>query len=315
MDWSANNAPKLGPDSIWMYRNRGSNPPLCENVGTRVDAMARIEGTLQAALKLKRRLFIGLDFGFGYPLGSAAVMGLGNSARSNWLDRVKSLMGAHQISGRPSWLDVWSTICARIEDSKDNESNRFDVASQLNALFRSALGETPFWGMPHTHAGRYADLGPTRPSYRSIDEKRIVETMLPSAQPQWKLAYTGSVGSQSLLGIAHFGRLRAQYGDVVAIWPFETRFAQDLSKPVVVAEIYPSMLPVTQRNGEVKDAAQVRTMADTFARLDADGGLETLLSAPPGLTAVQTSVVLREEGWIVGVGHDLGRAQTVASSL
>ena len=125
---------------------------------------------------------------------------------------------------------------------------------------------------------------------------------MPSAQEIWKLAYTGSVGSQMLLGVAALERLRRRH-EAVAIWPFETGFADDLSKPVLVTEIYPSakLFDFKRLLGEaqVADEAQIMAVSGFCARADAKGAFEHLL-VPQGLTEEQHRDVLDEEGWILG---------------
>ncbi|MFD0917740.1 hypothetical protein ACFQ14_15155 [Pseudahrensia aquimaris] len=282
VDWSANNSPKRGADSIWIYRCRVGQAPDCLNMPTRAQAVAWIVDGIGEAMSDGKRLLIGFDFGFGYPAGAAAVM-----------------------SDGVAWRDVWREIAARVEDQEDNRSNRFDVGSHFNAVFEAAHGERPFWGHPAAHAGRYAHLETKRPLYNAVSEKRLVEECFASAQPMWKLAYTGSVGSQSLLGIARLENLRQSMSEAIAVWPFETAFDADFSKPVTLCEVYPSMIPVRPLAAEIKDAAQVRTLAEAFARIDRSGHLRTLLSAPKDLSEAHREQVLREEGWIVGARHDL----------
>jgi molybdopterin molybdotransferase len=80
---------------------------------------------------------------------------------------------------------------------------------------------------------------------------------------------------------------------------------------VVLAEVYPSLLaaevtaacgtdPTLPRNrkGPIKDSAQVKLLAGALARLSREGRLDPLL-APDAEAAT-----LREEGWILGVGHE-----------
>ncbi|HEY6100558.1 MAG TPA: hypothetical protein VIW03_14070, partial [Anaeromyxobacter sp.] len=111
----------------------------------------------------------------------------------------------------------------------------------------------------------------------------------------------GSAGSQALLGIP---RVRALLDDPdlsphSSVWPFTTgpRLAPRGDGPRIVhAEVYPSLVTVTPRAKECKDAAQVRALARFFATEDAEGRLETLFGAPAG----QPTSVLGEEGWVLG---------------
>ena len=279
VDWSAANTPKRGKDSIWIGLCGSDIETRIENIPTRAAATLFAASQIEQALEKGKRLIAGFDFGFGYPSGAF-----------------------RSVDDNDSWETMWRMISEGIEDDEQNRSNRFEYASGLNTeIFADVEG--PFWGHPHQHAGRYSDLGPKRPHYDKVREKRIVETVVPSAQPLWKLAYTGSVGSQTLLGIARLQTLRLQFSDHIAVWPFETSFANDLSKPVTLAEVYPSIIPVEVYPGEVKDAAQVRTVAEWFRAFDADDELEILFSAPESLSDEQRQIVVQTEGWIVGAGH------------
>jgi len=253
--------------------------PDIKNIATRNAFVDYAASCFDDALRKGTRLFAGFDFGFGFPAGAAK-----------------------HICGRTDWQGVWHTIANGIEDDHNNKSNRFVYADGLNANAFAGL-DGPFWGHPHQHAGRYANLEPNRPQYDVISEKRLVETKVKTAQPIWKLAYTGSVGSQTLLGIARLESLRQRFGSAVSIWPFETQFAGDFPAPVIIAEVYPSIISVNVQDGEVKDAAQVRTVASRFQALDAKDAFGALLDAPQDLTQAEKEMVLGEEGWIVGAGH------------
>ena len=135
--------------------------------------MAYLEECMSKALIAKERLFAGFDFAFGFPIGSTDLPGGGR------------------------WETVWSWLASEINDGDDNCSNRFEVATRLNAMFENG---GPFWGHPHTHAGRYAGLLPKKPCYDDIgvSEKRGIDTVVTSAQPVWKLAsipFTDSASS------------------------------------------------------------------------------------------------------------------------
>jgi hypothetical protein len=68
-----------------------------------------------------------------------------------------------------------------------------------------------------------------------------------------------------------------------------------------MAEVYPSLWPVSPGAGEPKDAAQVRTVARYFAELDRDGALSELFAGDPNLTRGQRGRVEAEEAWTLGV--------------
>lgn len=336
VDWSAANTPRLGKDSIWVgewgedhhpgstalspshprengdprlvgrpangdSRFRGSDPvpSYAEhsagqathshsggrgrlahslNLPTRGAAMTHLLGRLRWALERGERVFVGCDFGFGYPTGTASA-----------------------LTGATDWQVVWALIAELMVDAEDNANNRFAVAERLNAR----LGEALFWGHPHQH--RYEQLTPRRPThgYSRIAERRAVESLSRSAQPMFKLSGVGSVGSQSLTGIARLERLRTEpsLAGQIAVWPFETGFAGPVERPIWLVEMYPSLFPLAPDAPAPKDRAQVEAAAAGFAALDARGQLPAFLSPPPGTSDATMEVVRREEGWIAGAGR------------
>lgn len=265
VDWSANSTPKRGADSIWLGRGgAGAAPP--ENLPTRVSAMQALRAGIDAALGAEQRILIAFDIGFGFPHGFA-----------------------QQLTGQASALAVWDWLARRITDDARNRNNRFEVAAMMNRAF---AGVGPFWGRP---AGReYPDL-PEKGSVRhghGLAELRQTERLCSGAHPMWKLYTTGSVGSQSLLGMAHLAGLRAEYGQSLAVWPMQPAAPAQ----VVLAETYLSLIDPAVRMSQgyaCKDAAQV----DLLARALSGSDMSCLMApqAPPE--------VLREEGWILGAGH------------
>lgn len=276
VDWSAANKPKRGKDSIWIAFSEGVELKWVHNPATRIETMAMVHEVIAESLASGKRLFAGFDFAFGYPQGSA-----------------------ERIGGAADWQSVWERLSGLITDDEQNKSNRFDVAAQINREVFDGAG--PFWGCPQTQT--YDGLPHRKPSYpyKGVDEKRYIEKRYKTAQPVWKLFTAGSVGSQTLLGLAHLQKLRSEdsFKDKIAVWPFETKFADDLSKPIIIAEIYPSNFTIEQSEGEVKDEAQVRTVAQAFSHADANGSFAYCLSCPDTLTTENRAAVEREEGWIV----------------
>ena len=208
----------------------------------------------------------------------------------------------------PPWLQLWSTLARLVVDTADNGSNRFQLAEAIN----HRLSDGPhFWGHPHQHS--YATLHPKRPpgAYATIPERRVAERYVRSAQPVWKLTGVGSVGSQAMLGIARLEALRTdpRLAADIAIWPFETSFADDLSKPITITEIYPSLFPVSEVDGLPRDRAQVEVTTTRFAELDRAGLLHGFLSPPAEVTADERAILIAEEGWIAGAGHQALLAQ------
>jgi precorrin-8X/cobalt-precorrin-8 methylmutase len=166
---------------------------------------------------------------------------------------------------------VWARIADLVVEGAGNASNRFHAAAGLNALFP---GDGPFWGnglkddIPGLPRKKPVGWGDTLPANR-----RPSDTAAKGAQEVWKLSGAGSVGSQALTGIAALHRLRARHP--FRVWPFEEHEAGH-----VVAEVYPSLVPVNPAAGQVKDETQVRTLARAFAAADAAGLLSDMLAAP-----------------------------------
>lgn len=168
------------------------------------------------------------------------------------------------------------------------------------ALNRRFPGPGPFWGRPHTHV--VPDLPARKLGIRygtpalPFAERRLTDAAVPRAQPVFKLAYTGSVGSQTLLAIAHLQRLCDRLGTRVAVWPFDP--PPYASGQLVLAEVYPSAMvtdrrphPAAGAASEVVDANQVLWAAQRLAAAD-----EAVLD----VTALP-AVARTEEGWMLGV--------------
>ncbi|MEM0899036.1 MAG: cobalamin biosynthesis protein CbiG [Pseudomonadota bacterium] len=280
VDWSAASSPKLGKDSIWLAFHDGTRMQWVRNIATRFEAMKLVAQTCRNALSGGKRLFAGFDFAFGYPVGNAKMM-----------------------TGESGWQAVWHMLVTRVDDTAQNINNTYQLAAALNRDTYGSSSEGPFWGHPHQHVGRYAGLTPTKPASFPNGEYRYAERAVPGAKSLWQLAYNGTVGRQAMLGMGHLEKLRGEFFDDLAIWPFETQFAEDLSKPLCIAEVYPSLFKVKAEPGEVLDATQVRTLASRFAVADQTGELQTWISRPDCLNDKATADVLTEEGWIVGAGH------------
>lgn len=280
IDWSGANRPVKGANSIWIGAAKGANDGIRVdapvNIQTRADAAEFISTQIEDALARNARLFIGLDFAFGYPEGAASY-----------------------LAGEAHWRALWRVLADEVEDSPDNASNRFDLAGRWN---RTRLPRPCYWGCPPGKA--FAGLSPTKPKDLGDFAFRRVERACPPAKSVWQLSYAGAVGSQAMLGIARLAAIRARFAQNLSVWPFETEFASKLDAPVIMAEVYPSLFPVIPDAGEVIDAAQVRTLAQTFAALDASGRFHQLLDKPGGMTEEDTAAILTEEGWIVGAGHE-----------
>lgn len=282
VDWSAETRPKTGPDSIWWTCLERGPHGLVErataNPATRAEAEAQLADLLGDLAARGLTVLAGFDFNFGFPQGFAGRI------------------------GAKDWRGCWRRLAAEMKDGDDNANNRFAVAAGLNQ--RISGGAAPFWGCPAAQAGE--TLSATKAECAGLPEKRLAESRAASAKAVWQLAYAGAVGGQTLTGIPRLERLRRYPGlaEVTRVWPFETGL-RPLSKSsdwrIVLAEIYPSLLPVSPAPGEVKDRAQVVALARHFAVLDHDGRLGPLFAGDSKLSAAERAVVETEEGWILGV--------------
>lgn len=299
VDWSAAATPKSGVDSVWwaLHRRGAAAPERLENPKTRAEAVDALEAALVAELGAGRRSLVGFDFPFGYPQGSAEAFLRGEGATA-----------ASRTA--PAWAALWRLIAGRIHDGPQNANNRFEVAAWLN---RTAFdGRGPFWGRPPRQ--EWDGLPQKKPDgygARYPAERRAVERLVRSTQPVWKLFTTGSVGGQTLMGLAALERLRhrAALAGQVAVWPFETGWRSGRA-PIVFAEIYPSLLPPDPREA-IKDAGQVRAVAARLAERARENALTPLFEGPnagegavageEALDPCVCAVAATEEAWILGV--------------
>lgn len=285
VDWSARSKPspaRPSKDAIWYTAVRDGAieaPVYCR---TRAEAVSGLTALFEGELATGRRVLCGFDFPFGYPAGVAQT-----------------------VCGSDRALDLWAWFADAVQDGPDNASNRFNVAARINRLY-PGLG--PFWGrpaswdVPDVPTTATARQGPHPP------ERRIADARPKGAKTVWQLAYAGSVGSQVILGLPALQRLRLRFGTDVSVWPFESGLACP-DAPLVLAEIYPSLLQAQARAargpGEVLDSAQVRVSALAFARLDALDQLANLFQGSPDLTEAERATIVREEAWILGLGHEV----------
>jgi molybdopterin molybdotransferase len=261
VDWSGGNDRGLTPkkDAIWVCVD-GEEPIYMRN---RQLAEKWLQGQIQDALGDGSRLAIGFDFPFAYPIGFAAA-----------------------LTGNSDPFAVWEWLEARIEDAP-KVNNRFDIAGKINAMFD---GIGPFWG--NGLARDIEDL-PRKGLARTLNpfpEKRQVETLAKGSFTCWQLFGAGTVGSQVLMGLPVLQRLRSEFRSDVSVWPFEP-----LTSQIAFLEIWPSLISNQVEGHGIKDAAQVKTVANTLARMDQIGELKAVLEI--GSDGA-------EEGWIVGVGAE-----------
>ena len=290
VDWSARSVPsscKPVKDAIYIC-NCGRNIGRQDEVAghptyhqTRAAAITAVQAALDAALVTGERVFLGFDFGFGYPAGFA-----------------------ERLTGQAEALAVWDWLDRQIVDGPDNANNRFAVAAGINAQFD---GIGPFWGCP---AGLDIPGLPAKGSVRQghgLPDRRAVEQVVKTAQSGFKLFTTGSVGSQSLLGLPYLARLRQRYGAAMTVWPQQSGWGMPKAQ-IVLTEIYPSLMKVSRliplqaayKNElyHIPDARQVRDVCDWVATATLAGWLPKVFAPAPGLP--QADRIAAEQGWIFG---------------
>ncbi|MFN3722996.1 MAG: molybdopterin guanine dinucleotide synthesis [Paracoccaceae bacterium] len=269
LDWSAAKGPRRGKDSIWLGEATISGCTAC-NIPTRSIAEKTLFQMISNALAHSHRLLLGVDISFGAPQGFIK-----------------------HVTGQPEALAWWSWLAERVCETPTNTSNYRHVAAGMNGLFSS---DGPFWGngekaqidgLPRLKPLHQFDF----PEHRATDLAARGPGSLP--KPVWQLAGAGAVGAQVLTGLPVLERLRQHFAGQVAIWPFQTP-----STPIVLAEVYPSLLanPVRRlvaTTGMVPDEAQVRLLAMALLNLS-ERHLERMFTIDQPVP---------EEGWILGAGH------------
>ena len=253
VDWSGGNDRGATPkrDAIWACAD-GAAPVYLRNRQVAEDWLCDlIEGELAAG----RRLALGFDFPFGYPAGFAGALGVAGP------------------------LALWDWFAARIEDAPGG-NNRFDLAGEINRRFG---GRGPFWG--NGLKREIAGLPRTKAGYRNpFPERRAVEHLAKGSFTCWQMSGAGAVGSQVMMGLPVLARLRRRFAGQVAVWPLEA-----LDRPVALLEIWPSLDMPPVPEGWIRDAWQVRHVAEALAGM--------VPSALAGLLDIHAP----EEGWILGV--------------
>ena len=271
-DWSAARKPtrvKPSPDAIWICADHEGSRTT-EYFRTRAAALGWIEGWLRRG----HRTLLGLDFAFGYPPGFART-----------------------LTGTDDALAVWDWLAARIEDGPDNANNRLAVAAEMNRAFP---GVGPLWG--NGSKVEFADLprlGTARTGHGLVGDRRTVDRLARGAQPVVKLSGAGSVGGQSLVGLAALAGLCRRHG--LEVWPQQTGFAVPQGRSVLV-EVFPSLFWTRPRKdrapeGQIADREQVVATARALRAMPPDW-----FTAPARLP--DGARTAREEGWILGMGPD-----------
>lgn len=295
VDWSASSTRKQGADSIWvgvLKRDIRFRPTFeAHNPATRAEAERLLREVLADLKGRNDRALLGFDFPLGYPRGTAERLKLSGEA--------------------PPWAGMWRYLAQAVVDKPDNLNNRATVAARMNRTMTG--GPRPFWGTPRP-VDASTMLSKTKPADQlaGLPELRETERLTQGrgkagAKPVWQLTGNGSVGSQALTGVPAAKRLRDELGERAVVWPFETGWkalaeADLAGKDVVIAEVYPALIPVAPQPGESPpDRAQVRSLCEHWSRLDEAGKLAAAFAAPKDADEETVAAVEREEGWILGV--------------
>ena len=290
VDWTAAEGRKTGDQSLWIgvvkrdvrfrFNYESHNP------GTRAEGEALLRTLLADLAKKGQRVLLGVDFGLGFPAGTAKRM---------------------ELKGEP-WAALWKFMAANIVDKPDNAmNNRFAVAAKMNRLMTDEA--RPFWGAPARYAQRWMSTTKPVDGYGDVPEFRRTEKAAKKkgGQPKtvWQMHGASVVGGQTLLGMAMVRRLADDLGPSVAAWPFGTGWraldkadVEPLS--VLIAEVHAPLFPAKPEPGEVKTAAAVRTVAEALSRLDEKDELGKLFAPPKGASDKEIAVVTSEEGWMLG---------------
>ncbi len=133
------------------------------------------------------------------------------------------------------------------------------------------------------------------PSHEPLEERRLIDNWMVGAQPCWKLAYTGSVGSQALTGIPVVRALRddPRWADRARIWPFETGLRLPEDARIVFAEVWPSWWSdwqTTQRTRRGQRQGPSPHVARLFAARDRAGELAAWFAGAPNLTSAERQI-------------------------
>jgi hypothetical protein len=296
LDWSAASRPVTGPNSIWQATvGADAGGSVLVNHRTRSDAAESLRSTLRDGTG--RRVLVGIDASLGYCAGLADALALDVGSVADGAVRAEP------------WRAVWRLLAELVEDGFDNRNNRFEVAAHLNA--RLTAGPAPFWGCPSAQAG--PTLAPTRPPFpvrcgdRWLAEHRACEAAVRAGgrwvSSTWQTSYAGSVGGQALTAIPVLDGLLEdpEIGPRCEVWPFSSGFADPASSPgdtIIIAEVWPSMIPIDPRLHHVRDAAQVLGMVRHLTEQDASGSLSRWFT--PDIDPPAAAIARREEGWILG---------------
>lgn len=274
-DWSAEQGRKPTPQEnrCWLAWGTSDNRSEPEYMPTRLEAEDRIRDLLDGPLAGARTL-VGFDFAIGYPLAEDAKPVL------------------------PVGRELCRMMGSMITDDRSGVNNRFHVGAHLNQIIRQITGAEagPFWGRPKDLD--LPDLPMKRPARTGVNKLREPElaarrqTKTKPKSP-WQLAGIGSVGGQSLVGLAAVHRLLTDLGDRARLWPFESPGTE--AGTVTIAEIYPSLFEQRSPGYWYKDARQVVDTRDALLDHPEPGELLPTFKGPDDA----------DEGWILGIASGM----------
>lgn len=252
VDWSGGNQGSAKPqaDAIWACVARGDSVEDPVYLRHRGAAEQWLIETLINERTVGRRVFVGFDFPFGYPMGFGEA-----------------------LVGSDDPFKLWDWFEARIEDAPKS-NNRFDVAGLINMHFG---GKGPFWG--NALKRDIVGLPRTKSEYENpFPERRAAEDRAKGAFTLWQMSGVGSVGGQVMMGLPVLNRLRRHFGADLAVWPFER-----LNAPIALVEVWPSLtVDAAVPKNWIKDQWQVHTLARDIARLEPPR-LNAMLNVPSTL--------------------------------
>jgi hypothetical protein len=289
IDWSSRSTPVKGADSVWVSDLRQNGDCEDYNFHTREACMQHLIQQLRRAVAVGERVLVGFDFAFGYPKGFVKALGLAD------------------------WRELTAQFYENVQDATNNAQNRDDFARALNRDLGRSPG--PFWGV--NRRAECEQLTSCRVGYfefpfqvngQSLTEFRYTEisTRQQRVTPQsvWKLNQGVSVGGQTIMGIGRLHQLLAEVPSVT-IWPQLTGWGLPDVSSIVVAEIFPSLLPykhIMERQDlgpMYRDRAQVRACSQYARDLDISGRLVAYFDQPRDLNGGDSESISKEEGWIL----------------
>lgn len=265
--------------------SRQESPTLVEKQFTRGDLVAEFVSRLKEASRAGMRACIGQDHQYSIPRGLAQELSIGHLS---WRDALRSLCSGSYGEDAPAL------------------GHPCTFAASFNAWL-AARGRSPYF-YSATKASLYSI--PAQDPRRGDDSKyRLTELCQSqsgngSPKPLNRVGDNGSVGGQSLLGMAALVDLlhRCECEGVrLAVWPFDGLSIRDsiYADTHVMIEPYPSAV----RNATVAQTNDSDALASTAHIRDMDA--QDKLAEQLDLSRLDRAkaAVVRFEGWIVS--HEL----------